>query len=105
MATKLTNETFKSEVLELKKSCLIDFYADWCSPCKMMTPIIEELSKEFDGKFGVYRLDVDVAGEVAAKYNIASIPTLLFFKNGEIVESIVGVTSKEGLEEKINLYL
>lgn len=105
MATVLTNETFNSEVLDSKKPCLVDFYADWCGPCKMMSPIIEGLAQKYDGKFGVYKLDVDKAGEVASKYGIASIPALLFFKDGEIAESIVGATSKEILDEKISSYL
>lgn len=105
MATVLTSETFNSEVLESKKTCLIDFHADWCAPCKMMSPIIDELSKKYDGEFGIYKLDVDKAGEVAAKYGIASIPTLLFFKNGEVAEAMVGALSKENLEAKIQSYI
>lgn len=105
MSVVLTNETFNSEVLQSEKACLVDFYADWCGPCKMMAPIIDELEKSYSGKFGVYKLDVDKAGEVAAKYGISSIPTLLFFKDGEVVENILGVTSKKILEEKINSYL
>ncbi len=105
MATVLTNETFKSDVLESKKTCLVDFYADWCGPCKMMSPVIDELATKYDGKFAVYKLDVDKAGEVSAKYGVASIPTLLFFKYGEVAETMVGAVSKENLEEKIQSYM
>ena len=105
MAKVLTNDTFNSEVLKSKKACLVDFYADWCGPCKMMSPIIEELAQQYGSKLGDYKLDVDKSGELASKYGIASIPALLFFKNGEIAENIVGATAKEILEDKINSYL
>ena len=105
MATVLTNETFKSEVLDSKKNCLVDFYADWCGPCKMMSPIIDELAEKYAGKYSIYKLDVDKAGAVSAEYGVASIPTLLFFKNGEVADTMVGASSKENLEAKIQSYI
>lgn len=105
MARVLTNETFNSEVLISKKPCLIDFYADWCGPCRVMAPVIEELAQKYENRFDVYKLDVDKAGEVAAKYGIASIPTLMFFKDGVMAENIVGIASKDILEKKIQYYL
>ncbi|MBZ0167616.1 MAG: thioredoxin [Candidatus Omnitrophica bacterium] len=101
-ATHLTPQNFEGEVLKSNVPVLVDFWAEWCGPCKMIAPIVDELSKELAGKLKVTKLNVDDAQELAAKYNIMSIPTLLLFKGGEPVEQIVGAMSKDQLLEKIN---
>lgn len=101
-ATHLTPQNFEGEVLKSNVPVLVDFWAEWCGPCKMIAPIVDELSQELAGKLKVTKLNVDDAQELAAKYNIMSIPTLLLFKDGEPVEQIVGAMSKDQLLEKIN---
>ncbi len=101
-ATHLTTQNFEGEVLKSGIPVLVDFWAEWCGPCKMIAPIVDELSDELSGKMKVTKLNVDDAQEIAAKYNIMSIPTLLIFKGGEPVEQIVGAMSKDQLLEKIN---
>jgi len=80
----------------------VDFWAEWCGPCKTVSPIVEEISNDLDGKLKVAKVDVDEAQELAAKYSIMSIPTLLLFKEGEPVETMVGAISKDQMMEKIN---
>lgn len=104
MSLKFTDENFDSEVLQSESLSLVDFYADWCGPCKMMAPIIDELSEEFSGKVKIGKLDVDQSPATTSKYRVMSIPTLLFIKGGEVVDTIVGAVSKEQLVEKINQY-
>lgn len=94
MALKITDENFEQEVLNSNELVLVDFYADWCGPCKMMAPIIEELEGEYQGVAKVGKLDVDESPEISAKYKVMSIPTMLFFKNGEVVGSVVGAVPK-----------
>ncbi|MBR1844114.1 MAG: thioredoxin [Lachnospiraceae bacterium] len=94
MEVKLTNGNFKAEVLKSDKPVLVDFYADWCGPCQMVGPILEELAKEReDIKIG--KINVDEEGELALKYKVSSIPYLAYFKNGEIVNQMVGFQGKE----------
>ena len=97
MERKFTSENFETEVLKSEKPVLVDFYADWCSPCKMMAPAVEELANEQDDVI-VGKLNVDFAPELARTYKVFSIPTLILFKNGEAVEKRVGVQSKAELE-------
>ena len=94
---KLTKDNFEQEVLKSEKPVLVDFYADWCGPCKMMAPAVEELANEQDDVI-VGKLNVDFAPELARTYKVFSIPTLILFKNGEAVEKRVGVQSKTELE-------
>lgn len=102
MSMKFTDENFEAEVLKAEGLALVDFYADWCGPCKMMAPIIDALASEYEGSVKIGKLDVDAYSSTTAKYRVMSIPTLLFFKNGEVVETIVGAVSKDELVEKIN---
>lgn len=105
MALHLTDATFENEVLKSEVPVLVDFYADWCGPCKMIAPIVEQLSGEYEGKAKICKLDVDAHGVSAQKYGVRSIPTLLVFKGGEVVETIVGAVPKPTLEAKINKHV
>jgi len=101
----VTEQTFDTEVLKSPIPVLVDFWAVWCGPCKMIAPIVEDLAGEYAGKVKVRKLDVDENGVVAAKYNIMSIPTLGLFTKGELVERIVGYMPKEQLKKRIDAAL
>lgn len=98
----ITNKNnFEETILKSKTPILVDFYADWCTPCKMMSPIIEEVSNEFKGKITVLKINIDECPDIAQKYSVMSIPTIILFKNGEATKTSVGVTSKEKLVEMV----
>ena len=99
---KLNNENFNSEVKESNKVVLVDFYADWCGPCKMMSPIIDSIASEADDRLKVCKLNVDEAQDIAMEYNVMSIPTLIIFKNGNVANTIVGLRDKSEIMENIN---
>ena len=101
MALEITDANFDELVLKSDKPVLIDFWAEWCGPCRLIGPVVEDLSKEFEGKATIGKLNVDDNREIAAQYGIMSIPTLLIFKNGQIVDKHVGVASKGDLKKKI----
>ena len=101
MAFEFTDNNFKSTVLDTPGIAVVDFWAEWCGPCRMVGPIIEELAKEYDGKVIVGKLDVDANHEVSMKYQIRSIPTILILKDGEIIHKHVGVATKQSLVQKI----
>ena len=105
MAVLVTDANFESEVLKSDVPVLVDFYADWCGPCKMIAPLVEQLSSEYEGKAKVFKLDVDATQGIAQNYRVMSIPTLLVFKGGEVVETIVGAVPKATLEAKLNAHL
>lgn len=94
----LTTDNFEEEVKKSSVPVLVDFWADWCVPCKMVAPILEEISEDYNGKLKVGKLNVDQHGEIAAQFSITSIPTLLLFKNGEVVDQKVGAGSKQDIE-------
>ena len=102
--TKVYNyEKNKNEwVYEGDKPCIIDFYADWCGPCRMIAPIVDELAVEYEGKAVIAKCDVDSSSDVPVKYGIRNIPTILFFKNGELKDKIVGSTTKANIIAKLN---
>lgn len=97
---KITSENFEKEVLNSDKTTIIDFYADWCGPCKMMSPIIDEIAEENEN-VKVGKLNVDEAQDIAVKYNVMSIPTIIIFKNGKEDKRFVGVTSKGNILNSI----
>lgn len=105
MALEITDSTFQETVLNSDKPVLVDFWAVWCGPCRMLGPIIEEVANDFDGKAVVGKVDVDNNQQVSMEYGIRSIPTVLIFKNGEVVDKIVGVAPKETIAEKLNAHL
>ena len=101
----LTNDTFDETVLNSDKPVVVDFWATWCGPCRMVGPVMEELASDYDGKVQIAKVNVDDQGELAAKFKIMSIPTILAFKNGEIAEKAVGARSKEEFSEMIDKLL
>jgi len=102
MATlAFTEQSFKKEVLESDMPVLVDFWATWCGPCKMIAPVIDELAKEYAGKIKIGKVNVDENSQIATRYGVMSIPTLIFFKNGKIAEQVVGALNKAGLKKKI----
>jgi len=104
MALEITDSTFK-EIISSDKPVLVDFWATWCGPCKMLTPIIEEISADFEGKAIVGKVDVDNNQQSSMEYGIRNIPTILIFKNGEVVDKFVGVVPKETIAEKLTQFL
>ncbi len=101
MAIYVTDENFEKEVLKAEEPVLVDFYADWCGPCKMMAPVIDEISEEITSA-KIVKINVDKAEEVSQKYKILTIPTFMFFKNGEAVDTVIGAVPKEMLADKLS---
>ena len=102
MAETFTSGNWNEKVLQSDKPVLVDFWAEWCGPCLMIGPIVEEIAKEYDGKAVVGKLNVDENGEIATEYGIRSIPTLLVFKGGQIVDRVVGAVPKPSITQKID---
>lgn len=104
MAFQFTDANFQKEALESDIPVLVDFYADWCGPCKMVGPIVAELAEEFTGVFKIGKLNVDQESETAEKYRVMSIPTLIIIKNGAQVDTVVGAVSKKVLQDKLESF-
>ncbi len=98
----VTNANFEQEVLKSSVPVLVDFWAEWCGPCKMVAPILDELATEYAGKVKIAKVNVDEAQELAGQYGIRAIPTLLLFKNGQVTEQIVGLRSKSEFKSKLD---
>ncbi|SCX98854.1 thioredoxin [Butyrivibrio sp. INlla14] len=105
MEYKFTQENFDTEVLKSDIPVLVDFYADWCGPCKMMMPVVEKMAEKYDGKIKVGKINSDEESALAAKYNIMSIPSFLMFKNGELVETLTGAMHADVLAGKLDSLL
>ncbi len=101
----LTDANFEQEVLQHKGPVMVDFWATWCGPCRMLSPVVEELAKEYAGKVKICKLNVDEGPDTSSKYRVTSIPTLIFFKDGAIVGQTVGLQSKAFLQGKLNALL
>jgi len=105
MAIEFTDANFEELVIKSQKPVLVDFWAEWCGPCRMITPIVEELYNDFKEKAVIGKVNVDENPDVTTNYGIRNIPTILFFKNGEVVEKVVGVVPKSQLAAKIDALL
>jgi len=105
MATQLTDSNFKETVLDSNKVAMIDFWAEWCGPCRYIAPTVEELAKEYEGKAVIAKVNVDDNPETAMEYGIRSIPTILFFKGGKLVDKQIGVVPRNVLESKLKAQL
>ena len=105
MAMTLTAENFKREVLEYQGVALVDFWAPWCGPCRMVAPTIDELAEEYAGKAKIGKVNTDENQELAAKYSVMSIPTMIIFKNGQVVDQITGAYPKNILKSRLDQWL
>lgn len=105
MAHKFTDANFEADALSSDVPVVVDFYADWCGPCKMMAPVIDELAGDYEGKVRIGKLNTDENRGIATKYNVMSIPTIILLKDGKVVDQIVGAVPKTVLEQKINSML
>ncbi len=103
--TKTSQDTFKDDVLGAERPVLVDFYADWCGPCKTIGPIVEDLAGDYEGRVDVRKVDVDDNSNLTTHFGIRGIPTLMLFKNGEPVETVVGVTSKTELANVLDRHV
>jgi len=100
----INSSSFKQEVIQSDLPVLVDFFADWCGPCRMLGPILEQLAQQYAGRVKIVKLNVDQSPELAASFGISSIPALLYFRNGKVRGTSVGLLSKEDLERKLNAW-
>lgn len=105
MALEFTDANFQETVLDKDEITLVDFWAEWCGPCRMIGPVVEELATEFEGRANIGKVNVDENPEISQRFGIRSIPTLLFLKNGEVVDKQIGVVPKGVLQEKLEALL
>ena len=103
LEVNLTNQNFEEEVLKEEKLVLVDFFATWCGPCKMIAPVISQIAEEYKEKVKVGKVNVDEENDLAMKYQISSIPTLILFKNGNPIKTLIGLSSKSEIENMINM--
>jgi len=101
----ITDQNFKQEVLESKSPVLVDFWAQWCAPCRIIEPIVEELAADYQGKLKVGKLDVDANGQTAQNYGVMSIPSIVLFKNGQPIKTMIGAQSKDNYKREIDSVL
>ncbi len=99
-----TDANFESEVLKSNEAVMVDFFAPWCGPCRMMAPIVEKLAEEYKGRVKIGKMDIDENGNIAQQYGIQSIPTIIFFHKGEAVDKMVGFQSEENLKKKLDSF-
>ncbi len=102
---EVTDETFDLEVEQAEGVTMVDFWAAWCGPCRLVAPIVDELAQEYEGQITVAKLDVDASQRTAMRFNVRSIPSILFFKDGEHVDTVIGAVPKQALEKKLKAYL
>jgi thioredoxin 1 len=102
---QVTDDTFEEEIVKSDVPAVVDFWAAWCGPCRMVGPVVEELSKEYEGRIKVAKMDVDQNRQTPAKFGIRNIPTLIFFKGGEVANTIIGAQPKSAIEEEIKKLL
>ncbi|MBX9771152.1 MAG: thioredoxin [Candidatus Obscuribacterales bacterium] len=102
LVSAVTQAGFDSEVLQSENPVLVEFWATWCGPCKRMKPVVDEIAKEFEGKLKTVKVDIDAEPELASKFNVNGVPTLVLFKDGRVVTTLSGVIAKESLAEQIN---
>ena len=103
--TSVTNDTFDSVVIQSKSLVMVDFWATWCGPCKIIAPVVEELAKEYAGKVTFTKVNTDENADLASRYNIRGIPTLMFFKEGKVMDQVVGAVPKAQLKSKLDSLL
>ena len=102
---EVSDKDFDTEIMESDKPAMVDFWAEWCGPCKMVGPIVEELAKEYKDKIKIGKMDVDQNRETPARFGIRNIPTLIFFKNGEVAKTIIGAQPKSAIEDELKKLL
>lgn len=102
MAQQISSQEFEEKVLKSDKPVLVDFFATWCGPCKMMSPVVDEVATDMEGKAAVYKLDVDESSDIAQRYGVMSIPTLIVFENGEVKNQTLGAQPKQAVLDLFN---